>query len=63
MRKVSVRLVFDRKHVATKSKKVSVQIEVLYNQKRKYFATGVQLFSAQWAKDRVKNHSLMGELN
>lgn len=63
MKKVSVRLVFDRKRVATKSKKASVQIEVLYDQKRKYFSTGVQLFSDQWAKDRVKNHPLMGELN
>lgn len=63
MKKVSVRLVFDRKHVATKSKKASVQIEVLHNQQRKYFGTGVQLFLDQWAKDRVKNHPLMGQLN
>ena len=37
----TTRLVFDRKHVATKEKKGLVQLEVLYLRKRKWISTGV----------------------
>lgn len=54
---VSVRLVFDRKHVATKKHQASVQIEIMYQRKRKYIGTGIKLYADQWGKDsRVKNH-------
>ena len=57
MNTVSVRLVFDRKHVATKEHQASVQMVVTFNRKRKYFATGIKLYPDQWGKDqRVKNH-------
>lgn len=48
MKYASVRLVFDRKHEATKEKAALVQIEVLYQRKRKYISTGVKLFAGQW---------------
>lgn len=57
MNNVSVRLVFDRKHVATKKHQASVQLEVTYERKRKFIGTGIKLYSDQWSKDsKVKNH-------
>ena len=57
MNNLSVRLVFDRKHVATKKHQASVQLEVTYARKRKFIGTGVKLYSDQWGKDlKVKNH-------
>ena len=56
--RLSIRLVFDRKHVATKKHQASVQLEVTYASKRKFISTGVKLYSDQWnSKDmKVKNH-------
>ena len=51
MNNVSVRLVFDRKHVATKKRQSSVQMEVTYQRKRKYVGTGIKLYSDQWGKE------------
>jgi len=53
----TVRLVFDRKHQATKSgvknaRKGLVQIEVLYQRKRKYISTGVKLYADQWVQNK-----------
>ncbi len=57
MNNVSVRLVFDRKHVATKKRQASVQMEVTFMRKRKFIGTGIKLYSDQWSKDSiVKNH-------
>ena len=52
----SVRLVFDRKHQATKSgvkdaRKGLVQIEVLHQRKRKYISTGVRVYANQWRQN------------
>lgn len=56
MKYASVRLVFDRKHVATKEKAGLVQIEVCYQRKRKWMSTGVKLFAGEWnAKYNVVN--------
>ena len=44
----TVRVVFDRKHVATKTNKGLVQLEVLYEKKRKWISTGVKVYSDQW---------------
>lgn len=57
MNNVSVRLVFDRKHVATKKHQASVQLEVTFQRKRKFIGSGIKLYSDQWGKDlKVKNH-------
>lgn len=57
MNNLSVRFVFDRKHVATKKHQASVQLEVTYARKRKFIGTGIKLYSDQWGKDlKVKNH-------
>lgn len=56
----TARFVFDRKHVATRStakgrKKGLVQIEIMYQRKRRYITTGIKLFKEQWAADK-ENH-------
>lgn len=56
----TARFVFDRKHVATRStvkcrKKGLVQIEIMYQRKRRYATTGIKLFKEQWAADK-ENH-------
>lgn len=49
----TMRFVFDRKKVATKTHKGLVQIEVLSEGKRKWIGTGVKVYSDQW-NDRKK---------
>ena len=57
MNNLSVRLVFDRKHVATKKHQASVQLEVTYERKCKFIGTGIRLYADQWGRDlKVKNH-------
>lgn len=53
MNKVSYKLVFDRKHIATKTHEAPVQLEITLNRKRRYFSTGVRLLAGQWSKDCV----------
>lgn len=43
-----VRLVFDRKHAASKTKKGLVQIEITLQMKRKWVSTSVKLYKDQW---------------
>lgn len=59
MKYPTLRVVFDRKHVATKEKKGLIQIEVMYAGKRKWIGTGVKVYSDQWKEKcmvlRVEN--------
>lgn len=48
----TIRVIFDRKKVASKTRKGTIHIEVLYNRKRAYFSTGVKLYAGQY--DEVK---------
>lgn len=60
----STRLVFDRKKTATNRKAALVQVEVLYERRKKYFTTGVKVMKNQWsAKTGVCNRFDMAELN
>lgn len=60
----TVKLVFDRKKVATKKKKGLVQMQILYERKRKWSATGVYLYKGQWDDIKwVVNRTDMFELN
>lgn len=57
MQHVSIRLVFDRKHVATQTQTGLVQLVVICNGKRKYFGTDVKLYAGQWNKEgKVQKH-------
>ena len=48
MKRANVRFVFDRKKVATKKQKGLVQMEILYEKKRKWVSTGIKVYSDQW---------------
>lgn len=64
MKYPTLRFVFDRKHVATKTKRGLVQLEVLSEGKRKWIGTGVKLYSDQWSdRKKVINSSDMLLLN
>lgn len=64
MKYPTVRFVFDRKHTASKTTKGTVQIEILFERKRKWISTGVRLYSDQWNdKTKVKNTVQSVDLN
>lgn len=48
MRIPSVRLIFDRKKTATKTKKGLVQVEMTLNMKRRWITTEVRVYADQW---------------
>lgn len=59
-----LRFVFDRKHTASKTTKGTVQIEILFERKRKWLSTGVRLYFDQWSeKTKVKNTVQSLDLN
>lgn len=51
MKYPTLRVVFDRKKMATQEKKGLVQIEIMHEGKRKWISTGVKLYKGQW-KDK-----------
>lgn len=64
MKLPTITLVFDRKHTATKTKTGLLQIQVMYNRRRKFISTGIKLFAGQWDdRRRVVNHALSVEYN
>ncbi len=64
MKYPTMRFVFDRKKVATKKKKGLVQLEVLFQGKRKWIGTGVKVYADQWDdRKKVINSMDMLELN
>lgn len=44
----TTKIVFDRKHIATKTHAGLVQLEITYGRRRKFVTTGVKVFSDQW---------------
>lgn len=59
----TIKIIFDRKGKATKTKLGTVEIEVYSDGVRKRYSTGVRIFSDQWKDGRVHNHSAAIELN
>lgn len=53
-----IRFTFDRKKVATKEKQGLVQLEVLYEGRRKWISTGIKLYADQWDDRRWVVNSL-----
>lgn len=49
----TLRLVFDRKKVATKTKRGLVQIEIMSERKRKWISTRIRLYSDEWSGARM----------
>ena len=64
MKYPTMKFVFDRKKVATKTKKGLVQIEVTSEGKRKWIGTPVKVYSDQWnEKKKVTNSVNSIQLN
>lgn len=61
----STRLVFDRKNTATKDVSALIQIEVLFERRKKYISTGVRVYKNQFDKKKgiVNNRFDMVSLN
>lgn len=60
----TTRFVFDRKHTASKKTYGLVQIEVLFERRRKFLSTGVKLFLDEWnERNHVVNRPDMIDLN
>lgn len=60
----TTRAVFDRKKMATKEKTGLVQLEILYERKRKFISTGVKVYKDQWTdKCHVVNRPDLMSLN
>lgn len=51
MKVPSIKLVFDRKKVATNTKEASVEFLICHEYKKKYIATGVRLHDKEWKPD------------
>jgi len=64
MKYPSTRFVFDRKKTATRSKAALVQVEILYDGRKKYVSTGVKVYKDQWHdKNHVVNCDDAGKIN
>lgn len=60
----TTRFVFDRKHVASATKKGLIQVEILLKGRKKYVSTGVKVLKNQYSpKTLVCNTFEMGSLN
>lgn len=63
MNRVQIRVVFDRKKTASSKKKALVQIEVRFENKRKYVSTAIKLYKNQYKTGRIVNHDDADRLN
>ena len=64
MKYPTTRFVFDRKNTATRSKSALVQVEILFERKKKYVSTGVKVYKDQWSdKTHIINTDEASRLN
>ena len=64
MENLSIRLVFDRRKIATKTHSAAIYIEATYRKKRKFINTGINLLEGQWGNNcKVRNHPQSNILN
>ena len=61
----TIKLVYDRKHRASKTTRGSIELRVTYERKQKFMSTGISVFPNQWDEkaQRVKGHSASTEYN
>ena len=63
MNRVQIRVVFVTKKKHTSKKKALVQIEVRFENKRKYVSTAIKLYKNQYKTGRIVNHDDADRLN
>ena len=55
MKTVTLKVVFDRKHVADNTQNTGlVQVEVIYDRRQMFISTGIKIFKNQWDKSRME---------
>lgn len=60
----TTRFVFDRKKTASKTKAALIQIEILFQRRRKFVSTGVKVYKDQWSeRSHIVNRFDALELN
>lgn len=52
----TVKFNYDRKKRGSTSKAASIDVEVIYNRKHRYFSTGVKVLPNQWNGSQIVNH-------
>lgn len=50
-----VNIVYDRRKIASPTRKSSVEIRITHNYKQKYIATGIMLYPHQWRNGKITN--------
>lgn len=55
-----IRFVFDRRHIASESKKGSVDLVITHNKQRKFVSTGIRCYPYQWKDDAKRNLYIKG---
>ena len=64
MKYPTTRFVFDRKNTSTKSRDALVQVEILFERKKKYVTTGVRVYRDQWSdRQRIVRREDAVQLN
>lgn len=53
MKYPTVRTIFDRRHIGTKTVCSTVYIEVLHNRVRRFYNTGVKVYAGQWHPQKM----------
>jgi hypothetical protein len=48
MKSPSIKFIYDRKKVGTKTKEAPVELRVTYDYKQKYMATGIKVLPQHW---------------
>lgn len=48
-----ISLVFDRRKIASSSRRAAIEVRVTYDKKQKYISTGISLYKNQWKKDTI----------
>ena len=56
MKRVTLRLINDRRKTATENKPSAIEIRVTYGSTSKYISTGIKVLKKQWKDGQVVRH-------
>ena len=55
MKTVTLKVIFDRKHVADNTRNTGlVQVEVIYDRRQMFISTGIKIYKNQWDRSRME---------
>jgi len=50
-----ISLIYNRRKIASPTRKAAVEVRVTHNYKQKYISTGIMLYPSQWKKSKITN--------